>query len=289
MGLSSPFNIQSPQHLDLPFPQSPSQAHSFKISSTSYSRLPLFVSSRPTISHKKIRNLQRNFLWHGHNPDKKWALVSWDKFCKPKSLGGLGLWDPGKLNNTMGAKIWWRWLKTPTELWEKLWKHKYALHTPQAQLIRLHDKTQGSNIWNAAWKNRSLIQEHAFWEIRNGQSALFWMDSWQQLPPLQTEDNLRSYENHIQDLTSLKVAELWSNTSNNPPWRSWKTTPQDLHTTTDCDLQHWKQMTNQRRIHISTDQTFLDGVIPHMETSHSKKATFCRKNSKTFKKITYGQ
>jgi hypothetical protein len=81
---------------------------------------------------KKIRNLQRNFLWHGHNPDKKWALVSWDKVCKPKSLGGLGLRDPGKLNNTMGAKIWWRWLKTPTEIWAKLWKHKYAPNAQQA-------------------------------------------------------------------------------------------------------------------------------------------------------------
>jgi hypothetical protein len=71
---------------------------------------------------KKIRNLQRNFLWHGHNPNKKWALVSWDKVCKPKSSGGLGLRDPGKLNSTMGARIWWRWLKTPAEIWEKLWK-----------------------------------------------------------------------------------------------------------------------------------------------------------------------
>jgi hypothetical protein len=60
---------------------------------------------------KSIRNLQRNFLWHGHDPNKKWALVSWDKVCKPKSLGGLGLRDPGKLNNTMGENIWWRWLK----------------------------------------------------------------------------------------------------------------------------------------------------------------------------------
>jgi hypothetical protein len=150
--------------------------------------------------------LQRIFLWNDRNPDKKWALVSWDKVCNPKSLGGLGLRDPGKLNNTMGAKIWWCWIKNPTKLWEKLWIHKYTPHTPQTQLIRLWDKKQGSNIWNAAWKNHPLIHEHVFWEIRNGQSALFWTDSWQQLRPLQTEDNLRSYENHIRDLTSLKVA-----------------------------------------------------------------------------------
>jgi hypothetical protein len=206
---------------------------------------------------KKIRNLQRKFLWHGHNPDKKWALVSWDNFCKPNSLRGLGLWDRGKLNNTMGAKIWWHWLKTSAELWEKMWKKKYSLKTPQAHLIRLHDKTQGSNIWNAAWKNHPLIQEHDFWEIHNGYSALFWIDSWKQLPPLQNEDNLIYYENYIQYLTSLKVEKLWLNTSNNPPWCSWKTTSKDLRMATECDLQHWKQMTNQRRICISTEPDIL--------------------------------
>jgi hypothetical protein len=99
--------------------------------------------------------------------------------------------------------------QNPTELWAKLWKHKYTLNTPQAHLIRLKDQIQGSNIWNAAWKNRPLIQAHAFWEIRNGQNALFWMDSWQQLPPLQSKDNLHPYQDHIQDLKLLKVADLW--------------------------------------------------------------------------------
>jgi hypothetical protein len=122
---------------------------------------------------KKIRNLQRNFLWHGHNPDKKWALVSWEKVCKPKALGGLGLHDPGKLNNTMGAKIWWRWIKTPTEIWAQLWKHKYAQDIQHSHWIRMQDKIQGSNIWSDVWRNRPLIQEHAFWEIHNGQTARF--------------------------------------------------------------------------------------------------------------------
>jgi hypothetical protein len=31
---------------------------------------------------RAIRNLQRSFLWHGHHPDKKWALVGWDKICR---------------------------------------------------------------------------------------------------------------------------------------------------------------------------------------------------------------
>jgi hypothetical protein len=105
----------------------------------------------------KIRNLQRNFLWYEYNLNKKWALVSWEKVSKPKSSGGLGLRDPGKLNSTMGVGIWWRWLKTRVEIWEKLWKCKYSPNMHQIQLIIMHEQIQGSNIWNAAWKNLPLI------------------------------------------------------------------------------------------------------------------------------------
>jgi hypothetical protein len=36
---------------------------------------------------------------------EKWALVSWEKIFQPTYLGGLGLHDPGNLNNVMGEKI----------------------------------------------------------------------------------------------------------------------------------------------------------------------------------------
>jgi hypothetical protein len=139
---------------------------------------------------RAIRSLQRNFLWSGHHSNKKWALVNWDKLCMPKSQGGLGLRDPGKLNQAMGAKIWWRWLKNPAAAWAQMWKRKYAPHTPADNLIRLNNHLHGSNIWNTAWQNRTLVQHHAFWELRDGGSALFWEDSWQQLKPLGTIEEL---------------------------------------------------------------------------------------------------
>jgi hypothetical protein len=126
---------------------------------------------------RAIRTTQRNFLWQGLQSNKKWALVGWDKLCAPKSLGGLGLRDPGRMNQIMGAKIWWRWLKTPDALWARLWKHKYAPTLQPDQLIRHNTRVPGSSIWNTTWQNRDLIQKHAFWEIRNGESAKFWPDS----------------------------------------------------------------------------------------------------------------
>jgi len=51
---------------------------------------------------QKIRNIQRNLLWGKGEEKNKWALVVWDKLCKPKTHGGLGLHDPDTLSKVWG-------------------------------------------------------------------------------------------------------------------------------------------------------------------------------------------
>eukprot|EP00253_Pinus_taeda_P035275 PITA_35275 len=75
---------------------------------------------------QQIRNIQREFLEGKAEEKRKWYLVSWDKLCKPKAHGGLGLHDPETLNRVLGAELWWSWLKELATPWAKLWKHKYA-------------------------------------------------------------------------------------------------------------------------------------------------------------------
>eukprot|EP00253_Pinus_taeda_P035906 PITA_35906 len=54
---------------------------------------------------QQFRNIQRDFLWGKEEIRKKWALVSWDKICKPKSHEGLGLDEQEILSNVLGAKL----------------------------------------------------------------------------------------------------------------------------------------------------------------------------------------
>jgi len=75
-----------------------------------------FALADPQKVLQAIKTLQRRFLWKGHNSNSKWTLVSWDNICKPKLKGNLRLRDPYTLNEIMGAKIWWRWLKNQKEL-----------------------------------------------------------------------------------------------------------------------------------------------------------------------------
>eukprot|EP00253_Pinus_taeda_P033036 PITA_33036 len=84
---------------------------------------PIFMlSALPTpkgvLQH--FRNIQRNFLWGKEETKKKWALVSWEKICKPKNHGALGLDDQEILSKVVGAKLWWRWVQNPETQWEKI-------------------------------------------------------------------------------------------------------------------------------------------------------------------------
>jgi len=106
---------------------------------------------------QQIKNIQRDFLWGKREEEKKWALVSLEKLCKPKTHGGLGLHDPETLSKFLGEKLWLRWLKETRNPWAKLWKQKYAKDWQEWDLIRMTRHIRGSHIWNNAWENKALV------------------------------------------------------------------------------------------------------------------------------------
>eukprot|EP00253_Pinus_taeda_P031182 PITA_31182 len=111
---------------------------------------------------QQFRNIQRNFLWGKEETRRKWTLVSWDKICRPKIHGGLGLDDQEILNKVLVAKLWWRWVQNPETQWANIWKEKYASSWQTRDPIRMSGNIKGSHIWNKAWEYRSLVQENSF-------------------------------------------------------------------------------------------------------------------------------
>eukprot|EP00253_Pinus_taeda_P006478 PITA_06478 len=85
--------------------------------------IPVFMLSAlpaPKGVLQQFRNIQRDFIWGKEETRKKWALVTWEKICKPKNQGGLGLDDLEILSKVLGAKIWWQWVKDPKAQWESI-------------------------------------------------------------------------------------------------------------------------------------------------------------------------
>jgi hypothetical protein len=59
--------------------------------------LPIYTFSAlaaPNFILNAIKTLQRNFPWQGFKTKKKLVMISWEKICKPKAQGGLGIKDP---------------------------------------------------------------------------------------------------------------------------------------------------------------------------------------------------
>jgi len=81
------------------------------------------------------------------------------------------------MNKVLSTKIWWRWLKSPKDLWDRLCRQKYTQNVAEKNLIHWNGDNPGSLIWTMTKLNRQLVTQHAFWEIINGETALFWKDS----------------------------------------------------------------------------------------------------------------
>jgi hypothetical protein len=213
--------------------------------------LPIYIFSAlaaPKFVLTTIKSLQRNFLWQGLAKEKKIALVSWDKLCRPKEQGGLGLRDPAIMNKILSAKIWWRWLKNPKELWAKLWRKKYAPSTAEKNLIRWDGDNQGSLIWTAAKQNRQLVTQHAFWELGNGETTLFWQDSWHQWPALGAEDWARDICTQATRAGLTQVADYWQNNPTEDTWRCWRVEREHMDLEVHVNLEPLKEELAKRKI-----------------------------------------
>jgi hypothetical protein len=92
------------------------------------------------------------------------------------------------------------------------------------------------------------VQDHAFWELKNGESAMFWQDSWQQLKPLQDIGDLDTMRTAMEMRATLKVQDLWRPHEQHQHWRQWKTTHQELGLPENLDLANWHAQAKQRKI-----------------------------------------
>jgi len=79
--------------LDLQSPQPAREAYPYQSSSTR------------NFGVQKIRAIQRDFLWRGAENKNKWALVAYEKVCRQKRKGDLGLKYPQVTNGAYGPKL----------------------------------------------------------------------------------------------------------------------------------------------------------------------------------------
>jgi hypothetical protein len=133
-------------------------------------------------------------------------------------------------------------------LWAQLWRKKYTPTFPETELIRWNGQSPGSLIWNAARNNRGLITDHSFWELQSGSSTYFWSDSWQQLPPLNTDPTLSNLIPLTTAVGLHKVIDYWKPFDPGEIWRTWKTSHENLHIPPQLNLHPLQEHLAARKI-----------------------------------------
>ncbi|GKV49874.1 hypothetical protein SLEP1_g56597 [Rubroshorea leprosula] len=124
------------------------------------SSLPVFWMSMYVMPKGTIRTLdkvRRNFLWGGCKGGNRINWVKWDKVCKDKERGGLGVKDLRKLNFALLGKWWGRIVSEERGLWKKV----------------ICEKLDTIAVENQGWLVNGIKIK-----VGGGESVKFWWDIW---------------------------------------------------------------------------------------------------------------
>ena len=87
------------------------------------SSIPLHSMSTivlPASTLEGLDKVARAFVWGSTTEKRKLHLLSWDRVCKPKSSGGLGIRKSRNMNKALIAQLGWRLLNDKTSLWARV-------------------------------------------------------------------------------------------------------------------------------------------------------------------------
>ncbi|KAL9308099.1 putative RNA-directed DNA polymerase [Arabidopsis thaliana] len=101
---------------------------------------------------REIDKICSAYLWSGLELSSKKAKISWEKVCKPKIEGGLGLRSLTKANDVCCLKLVWRIISNSKSLWVQ-WVTTYLLRRKHFWTLK-QNTNAGSWIWRKILKYR---------------------------------------------------------------------------------------------------------------------------------------
>ncbi|GJS99508.1 RNA-directed DNA polymerase, eukaryota, reverse transcriptase zinc-binding domain protein [Tanacetum coccineum] len=173
----------------------------------------------------EINKILKGFLWCQGELTKRKAKISWDKICKPKDQGGLGLKDLGVWNEVLMTKHLWNVAVKKNTLWvkwiymEKL-KDKSMEEYSQCAVSLLSDFIETRDIYDAR-----LSKNYSINDIIN-EGRWKWPEEWNtkfvelnqiQIPTLNEdiEDTAvwvseNEVWHELQNLLNVRLSDSWN-------------------------------------------------------------------------------
>jgi hypothetical protein len=180
----------------------------------------------PIHAWKKIRRIQREFLWGGRRGRNKVSWIKWDTVCLPKKKGGLGVRDVRMVNISLLTKWRWRLLDNSIGVWKDVLKSKYGDNVVGRVELEDDCKPWFSSLWwrdvcsigsnlDINWFSQNVVKK-----LGNGIHTSFWCDIWIGHISLK-EAFPRLFL--ISTQKEASVADLWNLTVGEDRWRlNWR-------------------------------------------------------------------
>ncbi|RVX09019.1 LINE-1 reverse transcriptase-like [Vitis vinifera] len=142
--------------------------------------LPVYQLSlfrMPKLVVKRLKKLQRDFLWGGGSMERKIHLINWEVVCSQKESGGLGIRKIDLLNKALLGKWIWRFACEEDMFWRKVVGVKYG-QLGFGWRTREDRGTFGVGVWREIMKESSWCWSNIEFKVGKGTKVSFWIDYW---------------------------------------------------------------------------------------------------------------
>ena len=128
----------------------------------------------PRATTKQIDKISRAFFWKNSRDSSGLPMVAWDKICRPKKSGGLGLRKLEAVNSAFLSKLTWK-LFHEQSLWVDQMRAKYPINE---QFFATGCAKNDSWAWKCILRNRLQFRKGIRWKVGDGTCIRFWTDNW---------------------------------------------------------------------------------------------------------------
>lgn len=159
----------------------------------------------PVATLDQLDKIARSFIWGSNEGSRKQHLLSWEKICRPKCEGGLGIRLAKEMNIALLAKLGWRLLNTQDGLWVKILRKKFHVGEIDDPLWL---QTRGT--WSPTWRSVMMglcevVIPGMAWVTGDGGRIRLWRDRWLLKEPLSELSTVEVPEERLEE----RVHDLW--------------------------------------------------------------------------------
>ncbi|GAV75670.1 hypothetical protein CFOL_v3_19148 [Cephalotus follicularis] len=121
------------------------------------------LSSSPVVVIKQCESIIRSFLWFGLGDVRRAGKVAWNKVCKPKIEGGLGIKNLRTWNKVAILEQGWDIIQRKNSMWVN-WCYQVLLKGKNFWEVRV--TSQCSWQWRKILQLREALAHNLVFEIK---------------------------------------------------------------------------------------------------------------------------